>query len=128
MKNYLAIFASILIIASWLSLSYAQPEQKDRMGQGRIGPMAPQEVGVAALSPDSKFVYVLGKDTVYQYTATDLKLKKSTYIGSSDVRMPLIGGSIFFSRDSKLLYIMRGKTLLLFDALELNFINKTTIE
>lgn len=128
MRKYIVIFPSVLIVALWLSLSYAQMGQKGEMGQGRIGPMVPPEIGIAALSPNSKFIYIVGKDTLYQYTAADLKLKKSTYIGSSDVRMPLIGGSIFFSHDSKHLYIMRGKILLLFDALELNYINKVTIE
>ncbi len=128
MKKHLVIILTILIVASLLSLSYAQTEQKDRKWQGRMGQMGPSEVGFAALSPDSKFVYVVGKDTIYQYTAIDLKLTKSTYIGSSDVKMPLAGGSIFFSRDSKFLYVMRGKTLLLFEALELKYIKKATIE
>ncbi len=127
MKKHLVIFSSILIVASLLSLSYAETEQKGRFMQEKMGQMAPPEGGFAAMSPDSRFVYVVGKDTLYQYTAKDLKLKKSAYIGSADVKR-LIGGSIFFSNDSKLLYIMRGKTLLLFDTLELNFINKVTIE
>jgi len=127
MRKYIVIFSLILIVASLFSLSFAQTEQKERFMQERMGQMAPPEGGFAAMSPDSKFVYIVGKDTLYQYTAKDLKLKKSAYIGSADVKR-LIGGSIFFSNDNKLLYIMRGKTLLLFDALELNFINKVTIE
>ncbi|MEW6066926.1 MAG: hypothetical protein AB1610_01310 [Nitrospirota bacterium] len=126
MKKYLKSGIISLVLIGLLCFSvYAQMG-----GPGRMGPMGPPENGLAALSPDSKFVYVVYKNTLYQYTAIDLKLKKSAHIdtSSSEMRMPLIGGSIFFSHDSKLIYIMQGKTLLLFDALELNYINKVTFE
>ncbi|MEW6416570.1 MAG: hypothetical protein AB1480_00395 [Nitrospirota bacterium] len=128
MKKY-AVIISVFFVVWGASLLYAQMGG-ETMGSGRQGPiMGPPENGIAALSPDSKFVYAVFKDKLYQYTASDLKLKKSTYIGSSsEGRMPVIGGTIFFSNDSKRIYIMRGKTLLLFDSIELNYINKATFE
>ncbi|MBI5642834.1 MAG: hypothetical protein HY954_05100 [Deltaproteobacteria bacterium] len=93
---------------------------------------------VSVLSPDSKYIYVLSKGVIHQYS-DDLKPLKTASIETAQtpqqdymMRPPMpgpMGGnggpSMHISQNGKRLYVISGRSMYLFDALELKMINKT---
>ena len=132
MKRYIGFLFILSIILGTIISSYAQGRGNGggmQGGGGRMQQSGPPSSSMAVLSPDSVFVYAVAGDTLNQYSAVDLTLKRTVSLNSSSGRRtPIFGGSIFISKDGKKLYVMRGKTLYLFDALKLNIINTVAVE
>lgn len=132
MKRVSAALLSVLILGLCSGTSFGQmmggPPGGPMRGEQGMRPISQTETSFAVISPDSKYVYIIVKDVMYQYFGEDLKLKKSINIGSYFDWRTNSGWSVLFSGDSRRMYVMKGRTMILLDAVELDYIARTSID